>query len=94
MKNINKKIMAAVIAKALMEVGGDKRWINAIAKAVVEIEGNPAMIWYDARLLIVSPSGTQYSANGTCQCRAFAFGNPCWHRAAARLVERYKALAD
>ncbi len=89
MKNINKRIMAAVIARALVEVGGNIRWINAIAKAVVEIETNPAMIWYDAKLLIVSPSSKTYQANGTCSCKAFTFGQPCWHRAAARLVSRY-----
>lgn len=93
MKNINKRIMALVIARALVEVGPNVRWINAIAKAVVEIETNPAMIWYDAKLLIVSPSGTQYTANGTCQCKAFSFGQPCWHRAAARLIGRYKTIA-
>jgi hypothetical protein len=24
-----------------------------------------------------------------CQCQAFTHGQPCWHRAAARLVRRY-----
>ncbi len=45
---------------------------------------------YDGHaLVILSESNEVYSANGTCQCRAYEFGKPCWHRAAARLVARY-----
>ncbi len=45
---------------------------------------------YDGHaLVILSESNEIYSANGTCQCKAFAHGKPCWHRAAARLVTRY-----
>jgi hypothetical protein len=40
-------------------------------------------------LLILSGSNEIYRANGTCQCKAFSHGQPCWHRAAARLIERY-----
>ncbi|MET0466768.1 MAG: SWIM zinc finger family protein [Chitinophagaceae bacterium] len=41
-------------------------------------------------LLILSDSNEIYTANGTCQCKAFQNGRrPCWHRAAARLVKRY-----
>jgi len=93
MKNINKRIMACVIAQALAEVGNNMRSINAIARAVVEIESNPAMIWYAGALVIASPSGETYCANGTCQCAAFKFGKPCWHTACARLIGRYKAIA-
>jgi hypothetical protein len=40
-------------------------------------------------LLILSGSNEIYRANGTCQCKAFSHGHPCWNRAAARLVKRY-----
>ena len=40
-------------------------------------------------LLVLSESGEIYRVNGVCQCKAFANGQPCWHRAAARLIERY-----
>ncbi len=32
--------------------------------------------------------GKTYWANGECSCQAHIVGNPCWHRAAARLVKR------
>lgn len=36
------------------------------------------------------PSATRpgliYTANGTCQCRAYETHTPCWHRAASRLL--------
>jgi hypothetical protein len=40
-------------------------------------------------LLVLSESGEIYRANGACQCKAYANSQPCWHRAAARLVKRY-----
>jgi hypothetical protein len=55
-----------------------------------ELQSNPYMEWQDGALLILSPSNEIYEANGTCQCRAYLSGYPCWHRAAARIVERYK----
>jgi hypothetical protein len=42
-----------------------------------------------AQLVIWSQdSDAIYSANGVCQCKAFAQGVPCWRRA-ARLVRLY-----
>ncbi len=70
-----------------------KRWINAIAKATVEIEQNGVfMTWQEENhsLLIWSQKSNQiYTANGVCQCRAFAEGQACFHRAGARLVRLY-----
>jgi hypothetical protein len=65
------------------------RWQMAITKAKVELESNPYMHYDGHALLILSPSGEIYSANGACQCKAYVNNQPCWHRAAARLVERY-----
>ena len=66
-----------------------RRWQTAIARAWKEFQTNPYLDWQDNALLILSPSNEIYRANGTCQCRAFSNGQPCWHRAAARLVKRY-----
>jgi len=96
----NKDRFAQIIADALSKVEQTvtdaqtkKRWINAIAKAVVEIEENGVfMTWQEAdkSLLIWSQkSNNIYTANGVCQCRAFEQGSPCFHRAAARLVRLY-----
>jgi hypothetical protein len=75
-----------------------KRWINAIAKAAAEIEQNGVfMTWQseDHSLLIWSQkSNNIYTANGSCQCRAFEQGAPCFHRAAARLVRLYMEMEN
>jgi hypothetical protein len=71
-----------------------KRWQNAIIRALVEIEVASEFMHYDQRdnaLVIWSQkSNAIYEANGVCQCRAFNEGQPCWHRAAARLVKLYE----
>ena len=88
--------LAAVVSDALCKASqaktDSKRWVNAIARATVELESNPFMTFrHDSHsLLILSPeSGMVYEANGTCQCKAFEQGQPCWHRAAAKLVVNY-----
>ncbi len=100
----NKDRFAQIIADALskVELTADaqtkKRWINAIAKAVVEIEENGNfMSWMaeDKSLLIWSQKTDGiYTSNGVCQCRAFVQGVACYHRAAARLVRIYLETED
>jgi hypothetical protein len=81
--------MAVVVQEAFDKVTGNRRWETAIVKAKQQLESNPYIHFDGHALLILSPSNEIYSANGTCQCKAFTLGQPCWHRAAARLVERY-----
>lgn len=90
------EVASEAIAKINLESQDAKRWINAIAKAVVEIENNPFMTWQPEHksLLILSDSGNIYTANGTCQCKAYEQGYPCKHRAAARLIIRYHEKAN
>ena len=90
------KVVADALAKielTVTDAGMKKRWINAIAKAVAEIEANGVFMTYqpeDHSLIIWSQkSNNIYTANGVCQCRAFEQGSPCFHRAAARLVRLY-----
>jgi hypothetical protein len=90
------KVIADALSKVELTVTDaqtKKRWINAIAKATVEIEENGVfMTWQDEdhSLLIWSQkSNNIYTANGVCQCRAFDQGSPCFHRAAARLIRLY-----
>jgi hypothetical protein len=65
------------------------RWQRAIARAKGELLSNPYIHWADNELLILSPTtDTIYQSNGVCQCIAYEKGFPCWHRAAARIVER------
>jgi|GEM_PF-2306241 len=80
------KLVLAVDA-ARQSAAGNSRWVNAIdagfnfllQQEIVEIDSHDALIYR-------SESGTTYRANGTCQCRAFAQGQPCKHRAASKLV--------
>ncbi len=95
------KVTAAAIAKVELTVADAQtktRWINAIAKAVAEIEENGAFMTYDAKdnYLVVwsQKSDGIYSANGVCQCKSFERGYACWHRAAARLVRLYLELPE
>jgi hypothetical protein len=86
MLNLNSSTLAAVVDQALMDAAAHPRWAVAIGRAVVELVSNPYMERGDHGLIIGLTSGKCYAANGTCQCTAFEFKNPCWHRAAARLV--------
>jgi hypothetical protein len=90
---INREILALVAADSLAKLNPEttdgKRWANAIGKAVAIIEQNPEMA-YDLRtasLNIVGTRGKSYTANGICQCEAYNGGFPCYHRAAARLIQ-------
>jgi hypothetical protein len=89
MLNIDQSRMQQVVQEAFDKVSGSRRWQTAIAKAKQQIEENPYMHFDGSALLILSPSGEIYSANGTCQCKAYLSHQPCWHRAAARLFKRY-----
>jgi len=93
MMNLNQETMQQVIQEAF-EKTSSLRWQMAIAKARREIEDNPYMHYDGHALIILSESNEIYSANGTCQCKAFAHGKPCWHRAAARLVTRYNERSN
>lgn len=89
MLNIDENKMQQVAQDAFDKVSGNRRWETAIAKAKEQLESNPYIHFDGKALLILSQSGEIYTANSTCQCKAFANGQPCWHRAAARLVQRY-----
>jgi hypothetical protein len=82
--------LSAVIESARRSASHSQAWSNAIDRAARELETNP-YIHYNGRELVIlsSTSDNIYAANGSCQCKAYANRRPCWHRAAARLIERY-----
>jgi len=88
MLNLNPSVLAAVVDQAMQDAIDHPRWLKAIERAVVELVSNPYMERGDLHGLLImsSTSANLYTANGTCQCEAYRFGNPCWHRAAARIV--------
>lgn len=81
MLNLNQDKLQEVIQQAFDNAEGNKRWQAAIVKAKIQLESNPYLEWQDNALLILSPSNEIYRANGTCECKAYAKGYPCWHRA-------------
>ena len=90
-------IAMAVIFEALVnayDVAADatvanSRWHNAVCAAFDYLLPLDALDYHDGVLMVQSAtSDTVYHASPTtCQCHAFTRGNPCWHRAAARLVQ-------
>lgn len=109
--NLNPTTLAAVVEQASHNAANSPRWLQAIARAIVEISDNP----YIERapnghgVIIGSTSGHAYAANGICGCCAYtgidehgkrvhAGGQPCYHRAIARIVrlcdEREAAAAQ
>ena len=93
---INREALAEIAAECLAKLNpnekADRRWINAIAKAVRLIETGKEMIFDLATktLHIEGTNGERYAANGVCQCKAFqADKQPCKHRAAKRLIILY-----
>lgn len=80
---IDRALLAQVAAEAISKAADAprdaRRWVNAIAKAVVEIENNPFMTWQPdshSLLILSEKSGKIYEANGVCQCEAYLKGFP------------------
>lgn len=90
MLTLNLAILAEVVTAAKASAAGHPRWVKAIERAERELMENP---WIEAQddhtLLIGSSSGDVYLSNGVCSCEAYKHGQPCKHRAAARLYKRY-----
>ena len=88
MLNLSVTVLAAVVEQALRDAADHPRWVAAIRRAFEELDSNPYIERGDLHGLIILSSSTAnlYTSNGVCQCTAFEFGQPCWHRAAARLV--------
>jgi hypothetical protein len=95
---LNVTTLSQVVDKAMQDAAQSPRWLAAINRAVVELVSNPYISRQDGHLLIASSSSDNiYSANGLCQCisytgidpqsgrRIHQGGQPCWHRAAARI---------
>lgn len=87
MLNLDSTLLQQVVNSARLSAADHPRWLTAIDRAVVELTANPFIErGDDSSLIIGSTSGKCYTSNGVCQCTAFAYNQPCWHRAAARLV--------
>jgi hypothetical protein len=67
----------------------DAKWHNAVTSAFDHLLPLDAPDYANGVLQVQSAtSDAVYHASSTqCQCHAFTRGNPCWHRAAARLCQ-------
>lgn len=83
-------LFGKVVEAAKAKAAGNKSWVRAVEKAAEALHSNPYIHDEGDGLLILSESGKTYKANGSCQCEAHLRGMACWHRAAAKLVKRYK----
>lgn len=83
--DITKIKAAAEIAKSRTS---DKRWLNAIDKAVAGVESGWWVITelHDC-LAVTTECGKTYFANGVCQCEAYKRSTACKHRALYRLYQ-------
>jgi hypothetical protein len=87
---ITRAAVAQQLAAARALVENNRAWFNALNKAAVELEAS-AWSWNGQQLTIASRTtkGTRYTVtSAACPCKAGQAGRPCWHRAAARLIER------
>ena len=83
---------AAEIAKTRTN---NKRWIAAIDKAVAGVEsGNWIITELAHGIAVTTESGETYFVSGACRCKAFANGQPCKHRALARLIEIAREIEE
>ena len=77
-----------IVEAAKAKAAGNARWINAINKAADAILNNRWIITPLAHsYAMTTESGETYFANGSCQCKAYANGQPCKHRCAARILD-------
>src|SRR5215510_7802547 len=78
------------VANAAKARTTDRRWHNAIDRAVAGVESGWWVVTELADCVAVTTeTGKTYFSNGSCQCRAFELGQPCKHRALARLIDLY-----
>jgi hypothetical protein len=99
--DINAEKLQRVAQEAFDKAQGMKRWQSAITRALQILRDS--VYWHmteDGALLLLSPDSSEiYEASGRkCEridgerrvpCKAFVQAQPCKHRAAWRLLQRY-----
>ena len=94
-QSVNRQSVALALREARVQAAQHQAWLNAINKASLYLSTGE---WqFDGETLSISSAttdGARYHVTAhTCECKAFAAGRPCWHRAAARLLEKTAELA-
>ncbi len=89
-QSVNRQSVALALREARVQAANHQAWLNAINKASLYLAAGD---WqFDSEVLSITSAttdGARYHVTShTCECKAFAAGRPCWHRAAARLLEK------
>jgi hypothetical protein len=84
------QVQFSKVAETAKSKTNDKRWINAIDRAVDGLHGGQWIITelFDG-IMVTTESGKTYRANGKCECEAYLNGMPCKHLALRRLLDLY-----
>ncbi len=92
---VNREAMGRALAIARRECAEEKRWLNAVNRAALNLE---ACMWqFDGDIFIVKSATEDIHYTVTqdgCECKAFQKGLACWHRAARRLLIKAAELAN
>lgn len=87
---INETKFNEVVASAKAKTN-DPKWLRAIEKAAKAILSGEIIVTTLAHGALVTTANGTYAANGHCNCEAARHGHSqCYHRAAARLMDRYE----
>lgn len=88
---INIQKFNEVVASAKAKAANDPKWLRAIEKAAKAILSGEMIVTTLAHGALVTTANGTYAANGHCNCEAARKGHSqCYHRAAARLMDRYE----
>lgn len=80
------------IVEAAKAKTSDPKWLRAIEKAAAGIMSGELIVTTLAHGALVTTANGTYAANGHCNCEAARHGHSqCYHRAAARLMDRYES---
>lgn len=99
--NFTRQDLNVVANRALAIVGSDKRWCDAINRAVLNLA--TGRFSYDGHVVMLHSSSSEgvyridVAEPMTCTCKGRARGYRCWHVTAARLIVRaaeYRAEQD
>ena len=89
-QSVNRRSVAQALQEARRQAAEHQAWLNAINKASLYLSTGD---WqFDGETLSITSATTNdaryHCTAHTCECKAFAAGRPCWHRSAARLLEK------
>lgn len=92
---INKAKFEQVVKEAKAKAANDPKWLRAIERASAAILSGEMIVTTLAHGALVTTTNGTYAANGHCNCEAARCGHTqCYHRAAARLMDRYETAPE